>query len=94
MAGEIIRRAARGLAVGMLNILQLLDPDLIVVGGSVSQQWEVLRPVVESYVAEHAMNAHFRDSFKVVRSPLGDDIGLLGAAALVWQSVSPRTAHL
>lgn len=89
MAQDIVDKAARGLGVGLLNVLQLLDPDLIVLGGSVSQQWPVLAPVVEAHVAEHAMNSHFRESFKVAVSPLGDDVVMLGAAALVWDTISP-----
>ena len=93
LAQDIVGKAARGLGVGLLNVLQLLDPDLIVLGGSVSQQWPVLAPVVEAHVAEHAMNSHFRESFKVAVSPLGDDIVMLGAAALVWDSISPLSAY-
>ena len=93
LALDIVDRAARGLGVGLLNVLQLLDPDLIVIGGSVSQQWHVLVPVVEAHVSDHAMNAHFRDSFKVAISPLGDDAGLLGAAALVWDTISSLSAY-
>ena len=93
VAQDIVDRAARGLGVGMLNILHLLDPDLIVVGGAVSQQWPVLGPVVERHVAQHAMNDHFRDHFRVAVSPLGDDAGLLGAAALVWDTLAPGDAN-
>ena len=93
LAQDIVNKAARGLGVGLLNVLQLLDPDLIVLGGSVSQQWPVLAPVVEAHVAEHAMNSHFRESFKVVVSPLGDDVVMLGAAALVWDTISPLSAY-
>ena len=93
LAQDIVDKAARGLAVGLLNVMQLLDPDLIVLGGSVSQQWPVFAPVVEAHVAEHAMNSHFRESFKVAVSPLGDDIVMLGAAALVWDTISPPNPH-
>ena len=93
LAQDIVDKAARGLGVGLLNVMQLLDPDLIVLGGSVSQQWPVLAPVVQSYVSENAMNSHFRDNFKVAVSPLGDDVVMLGAAALVWDTVSPTSTH-
>ena len=93
LAQDIVDKAARGLGVGLLNVMQLLDPDLIVLGGSVSQQWPVLAPVVEVHVAEHAMNSHFRESFKVAVSPLGDDVVMLGAAALVWDTISAPSAY-
>ena len=90
LAQEIIHRAGRALGAGIVTILHSFNPDVIVVGGAVSQQWHVLWPIVERYVLDNAMEA-FRQTLKVVRSSLGDEIGLLGAAALVWRSVTPRT---
>ena len=86
MALDIVDRAGRALGAGMVSILHTFDPDLIVVGGAVSQQWNVLWPIVETYVLSHAMKP-YRQRLNVIRSSLGDDIGLLGAAALVWRKL-------
>ena len=87
VAVEVLSEAARALGAGLVNILHIFNPDVIAIGGGVSRNWDYLRPEVDSYIKAHAMS-HVRNlGFKLVVSPLGDDIGLLGAAALVWQRV-------
>ena len=85
LARQILENAARALGAGLVNILHILNPDVIVIGGGVSNNWEYWRPTVESYIQNHAMDHVLKKGFKLGVSSLGDDIGLLGAAALVWQ---------
>ena len=81
----ILDAAARALGVGLVNVLHMFNPDVIVIGGGVSQNWEYLRPAVEAHIESHAM-AHIRQmGFRLAVSNLGDDNVLVGAAALVWQ---------
>ena len=85
-AKDIVDEAGRALGAGLVSILHIFNPDVIVIGGGVSQDWEYLRPSVDSYIEAHAMGHIRRLGFKLAVSSLGDDIGLLGAAALVWQA--------
>ena len=84
-AREVVEDAAWALGAGLVNVLHIFNPDVIVIGGGVSRNWESLRPGVESYIKAHAMSHVQKLGFKLVVSSLGDDVGLLGAAALVWQ---------
>ena len=87
MCVELLEHVSKAFGVGLVNILHLLNPDTIVIGGGVSQNWDYLKPMVEGYVRANTM-AHIRQcGFNVVVTSLGDDVGLLGAAALVWSSV-------
>jgi glucokinase len=43
---ELIRRIAGIMAIGLYNAVALLDTRLIILGGSVSQNWELLEPLV------------------------------------------------
>ena len=74
------------LGCGFVTILHSFNPDRIVLGGGVSQEWGRLRPIVENYVDAHVMDHIKKLGFTIEVSPLGDDAGLLGAAALVWSS--------
>ena len=85
VAKGVIDEAGRALGAGLVNVLHIFNPDVIVIGGGVSREWEHLRPSVESHIEAHAMGHVRRLGFKLAVSTLGDDIGLLGAAALVWQ---------
>ena len=85
MARGIVENAARALGAGLVNVLHIFNPDVIVIGGGVSQNWDHLQPTVQSYIEAHAMSHVQKMGFRLVASSLGDDIGLKGAAALVWQ---------
>ena len=81
---QLLDKVSQAMGVGLVNVLHLFNPDTIVLGGGVSQNWDYMRPMVEKYVDENAM-AHIRKlGYRIVVTSLGDDIGLLGAAALVW----------
>ena len=86
LAKGILEDVARGLGTGLVNILHIFNPDVIVIGGGVSRNWDYLQPAVQSYIEAHAMSHVHKMGFKLVVSSLGDDVGLLGAAALVWQA--------
>lgn len=86
MAGEIVADVSSALGAGLVNILHAFNPDVIVVGGGVSQNWDRLDPGVRSYIEENAMSHIRKMGFKLLVSSLGDDIGLMGAAALVWEN--------
>jgi glucokinase len=80
---EVVERTARILGLGFVNLLHLFDPALIVVGGSVALMGEVLFGPVRAAVDRYAM-APYR-GVRIVPAQLGDDCGLLGAAALAWR---------
>ncbi|MEN9281032.1 MAG: ROK family protein, partial [Gloeomargarita sp. DG_1_4_bins_134] len=79
IAQDLIRRAGRMLGVALTSLLHTLNPERVIVGGSVlalgDDYWQ---PLVRT-IQERAMQP-----VPVVRSPLRA-AGLLGAAALVWQ---------
>ena len=63
-------------------IANLLDPDVIVIGGSVSHAWQFFyNSMIENL--HKNINQAPKDHLQVVRAALGDNAGLLGAAALL-----------
>lgn len=94
VAVEAFTRAGRALAVGIVSAAALLDVEVVVVGGGVSQVpalWTALR-------AELAVRARlgFLAGLRVEPAALGQEAGLLGAAALLlagdryWQVPDSR----
>ncbi|MGC1276356.1 MAG: ROK family protein [Planctomycetaceae bacterium] len=78
-AGEMI-----GIAVG--GVVNLLSPDVIVLGGGLVEAMpELFVSTVSDSARRHAMEA-FQDTFKVVAAELGDNATVMGAAA--WQEAS------
>lgn len=72
--------AADDIAFGLVTLIHLLSPERIVIGGGVANTFEVLAPMLRDRVAARVLPP-FRD-VAILRSPLGDDPGLLGAAQL------------
>ncbi|MCL4499445.1 MAG: ROK family protein [Chloroflexi bacterium] len=82
LAQEVMARAAKYLGIGMLNLVNLFNPKLIAIGGGVSNAEDLILEPIRRIVAQKAMPDFLRD-LRIVRSQLGDDVGLLGAVALV-----------
>lgn len=64
-------------------ITNLIDPDVIVIGGSVCHAWSFFAPTMKKHLDEN-INQGPREHLRVVPAALGDDAGLLGAAALLF----------
>ena len=91
LARGIMGEVATNLGIGMVSLLHAFDPEIIVLGGGMSDSLELLLPGIELEIECHAM-AHQRDRVPVIKSELGDDVSLLGAAALAFD-VYDRDRH-
>lgn len=85
-AEAVISRAVGGLAVGLANAVHLYNPDLIVLGGGVSAGLDRLGllPSIRQGICGRLMSERHK-AFDLVPAALGDNSGLLGAAAAAWQ---------
>lgn len=82
IAVEILRQTAVYLGVGITNVLHLYNPEVVVIGGGVSQVGDLIFEPLRAEVERRAM-ASFRENVQIIPTQLGDDIGLYGGAALV-----------
>jgi predicted NBD/HSP70 family sugar kinase len=81
-AERLLDEYADHLAIGMANLVELLDPGLIILHGDVVGGGEDLRRRIEDAVRSRVLG-HLRDGVQVVLSDLDQRAGLLGAGALV-----------
>ena len=72
------------LAAGIISIINILQPEMFCVGGGISHAWDCLESPLQA-----AVNAEVITRFsastpqtKIVRAQLGNDAGIIGAAAL------------
>ena len=87
-ANAVIARAVDGLAVGLANVVHLFNPDLIILGGGVSEGLTQLNLLPSIRRGIHArLMSELHKVFDLVPSVLGDNSGLLGAAAAAWELV-------
>jgi glucokinase len=85
LASAIAERAVRGLGIALVNLVNLLNPQLIVLGGSVfSEGWGVDR--LRAHIAAMALPTASGSLQGIVPSRLScGRVGLLGAASLAWE---------
>jgi glucokinase len=81
LALEVFRRMGVYLGIGIANLINLLNPEIIVVGGGVANGWKLFEHHMRQQVIERAFPLPAR-SVKILRAQCGDDAGLLGAARL------------
>jgi glucokinase len=92
VATSVWDETVAALASGMTSIVNVFEPDVVVVGGGVSKSGEqLLGPVRERVVAD-AMGGAGR-AVRIVESALGDRVGVVGAAAIVYESAHSQDAH-
>jgi len=85
-AQEIIDEAMMYLGLGMANLVNLLNPEVLVIGGGLTNMGEALFSPVRCIVRQRAFRTA-ADAVRIVRAELGDDAGVLGAAAVAMAAV-------
>lgn len=81
LALEIFRRMGVYLGIGLANLINILNPEMIVIGGGVVNGWDLFAKHMMQQVEERAFPL-LAARVKIVRAKCGDDAGLLGAARL------------
>jgi len=85
LASRIMNETAEFLALGIGAAVNLLNPTLVVIGGGVSKAGAVLFDPLRARLSCYTLNANCR-AVSVAPAALGDDVGLLGGAALAWEA--------
>lgn len=88
LAREVFAGAAAALGVGITNLVNLLNPALVIVGGGVSRAGDLLFAPVRRIVQEESFDRPGA-AVRVVPAALGDDVGVIGAAAVAYERARP-----
>nr|WP_272954549.1 ROK family protein [Kribbella sandramycini] len=95
LAAGVLAQAADYVATAVVNVVNITDVDLVVLGGhGIRHIGDRYAEAVRRAVATRAMSRHVRP-LEVTLSPLGPDSAVIGGAALVLHSVySPQLSAL
>lgn len=83
LAIDVIAYAGRIIGLGIVSILHLFNPEVIVIGGGVTKTGDLLFAPMRKAVSENVMDEAYIEGLRIEPSALGDDVALVGAAALV-----------
>jgi glucokinase len=87
LAREVFRRMGVCLGIGLANLVNLLNPEMIVIAGGVANGWDLFAKDMHEQVAERAFPIPAAQ-VKIVPAECGDNAGLLGAARLGFDSIA------
>jgi len=82
LAKKIFERFIKYLSVGIVNVANLLRPDIIVLGGAVSKQGAVLTDPLNKLLEENLFAKEYTKKIEVVCAKNENVAGILGAYAL------------
>ncbi|MDE0399033.1 MAG: ROK family glucokinase [Candidatus Poribacteria bacterium] len=82
---KVFKKATKYLGIGIGSIVNFLNPEMIILGGGVVEALDDtfldnIRAAAEKYALPNTL-----DGVQIVRAKLGDNSGILGAAALARQ---------
>jgi len=82
LVNKVLADACRYIGVGVANLVNILNPEYMVIGGGVLQALEEeMLPAIVKSAREHIFPGADR-GLKIIASRLGDDAGITGAAVL------------
>jgi len=90
VALSIIRTAGTYIGIGVANLVVVLNPDTVVIGGGVAQVGALLFQAIEESVDRRVcIFGGGRGAVRIVAAELGEDAGAVGAAT--WAMAQPLT---
>jgi len=84
LAKELISRLGYYLGVGLVNLVNIFNPELILIGGGVAKMGDLLLQPAINIVRERAFSKS-ANAVEIKPALLGDDSGVLGAVAFVLE---------
>ena len=85
LASAIIAKAATYLGIGMVNLVNIFNPEMIIIGGGMAQMGDMLLNPARQVVAERAFQLPAQ-AVCIVSSQLGDNAGVIGATTFLLSS--------
>ncbi|CAN5850412.1 ROK family glucokinase [soil metagenome] len=84
----VIERFAWWVALGVANLVNVLDSEVVVIGGGLAEAGDLLLEPIRRAYAELVMGADHRDRVPIVPAELGERAGAWGAALLAGARVA------
>jgi glucokinase len=87
-AAEVMGRIGQILGQAMVGIVNLLNPQLLVIGGGIGESCPLVIERASQAITSEALAG--RRDVKVIQAELGNDAGVVGAAALAFDEYDSR----
>ena len=81
-AQAVLERYYVYVAAGITDLVNILSPEMVLIGGGISRQGERLLRPIRRYVAANCFGGESRPQPIIQAAQLGNEAGIIGAAAL------------
>lgn len=86
VAEEIWENVGKKIGIVLAGVVNLLNPELIIIGGGISQVGEFLFKTIRETLRERAMSIP-KEKVKIVSAKLKDNAGIIGAGILAKEGI-------
>lgn len=87
MALKIWSQVGGRLGIALTGVINMLNPDCIIIGGGVANAGKILFDNVKKTISKRAMRVQSKH-VKIFKAKLGSDAGLIGAAILTKEGIN------
>ena len=81
-AQQVVENYRQYISIGLINLINIFQPDIICIGGGISKQGETLLAPVRELVQKEIYTRFTQKNTAIVAAILGNDAGIIGAAML------------
>ena len=85
VAKRVLNRYIYYVGVGLVSFANVFYPEVFIIGGGISKEGDTLIVPLQKFVSENVYGAEYNPPIKVVAATLGNDAGIIGAAALAMK---------
>ncbi len=83
VAQTLVDTYIKYVAIGLINLANIIHPESIIIGGGISHEGDLFIKPLQKYMDNNFHASGMYPTVKVVCATLGNDAGIIGAAALV-----------
>lgn len=87
LALKIFEKVGYHLGIGIATIVNLLDIEMVVIGGGVSSSFSLIEKHIHKGFSEHTFNTHL-SVVKIEKSLLGDNAGIFGSFTIATNLIN------
>ncbi|MFA7636497.1 MAG: ROK family protein, partial [Monoglobales bacterium] len=81
-AAMVVENYINHISVGICNIINIFQPEVIAIGGAISKEGDYLLNPIKEYCQRESYGGAFADIPEITIASLGNDAGIIGAAML------------
>lgn len=79
-AKEVVDQYIKYVAVGITNIVNTFQPEVVCIGGGISNEGDNLLDPIRAFVEKERYTKYAKKQTKICKAVLGNDAGIIGAA--------------